>query len=79
VLERMTGPDGNLARINIEPYCFELANEKSEFVIIEAELCDEQQFWWSGCARITGYLEVATSAMGTARRGLGFRFDRVDR
>jgi hypothetical protein len=40
VLERMTGPGGNLVRINIEPYHFELTNEKSEFVISEAELTD---------------------------------------
>lgn len=40
VLERMTGPGGNLAHINIEPYHFELTNEKSEFVISEAELSD---------------------------------------
>jgi hypothetical protein len=36
----MTGPGGNLVRINIEPYHFELTNEKSEFVISEAELTD---------------------------------------
>jgi hypothetical protein len=40
VLERMTGPAGNLARINIEPYHFVLTDEKSEFVVSEAELSD---------------------------------------
>jgi hypothetical protein len=40
VLERNPGPDGNLARISIEPYHFEWTDERSEFVIHEADLCD---------------------------------------
>ena len=40
VLERMSGPDGNLARISIEPYHYEWTNERPEFVIREADLAD---------------------------------------
>ena len=40
VLERVSGPSGNLARISIEPYHYELTNEGSEFVIREADLTD---------------------------------------
>lgn len=40
VLERIPGPCGNLARISIEPYHYELTNERSEFVIREADLAD---------------------------------------
>ncbi len=40
VLERTSGPVGNLVRITIEPYRVEWTNERSEFVISEAELSD---------------------------------------
>jgi hypothetical protein len=40
VLERIPGPGGNLVRISIEPYHFELTDEKSVFVISEADLSD---------------------------------------
>jgi hypothetical protein len=40
VLERIPGHDGNVARINIENYHFEATNEKSEFVVREADLVD---------------------------------------
>jgi hypothetical protein len=40
VIERMKGPGGNRARIDIETYHFEWTNEKSEFVVSEAELTD---------------------------------------
>jgi hypothetical protein len=40
VLERMLGPSGNLARISIEPYHYELTSEGSEFVIRKADLAD---------------------------------------
>jgi len=39
VLERIPSPSGNLVRISIEPYHYELTDEKSEFVINEADLC----------------------------------------
>jgi len=38
VLERISGPGGNLVRINIEPYHCELTNEESEFVVNEADV-----------------------------------------
>lgn len=40
VLERMTGPAGGLVRVNIGAYHFESTDEKPEFVVSEAELCD---------------------------------------
>ncbi len=40
VLERMAGPRGNLARIDMEPYHYELTGEKSEFAVSEAKLSD---------------------------------------
>jgi len=40
VLERMTSPAGSLARVNIGTYHFESTDEKPEFVVSEAELCD---------------------------------------
>ena len=42
VLERIPGPGGNLVRICIEPYHFEITNERSEFVISEAEISDSR-------------------------------------
>jgi hypothetical protein len=38
VTERIPKPSGNLVRITIEPYHYELTNENSEFVINEADL-----------------------------------------
>ncbi len=38
VVERIPTPSGNLVRINIEPYHYELTDEKAEFVINEADL-----------------------------------------
>ncbi|UWZ82590.1 hypothetical protein [Occallatibacter riparius] len=38
VLERIPSPSGNLVRISIEPYHYELTDEQSEFVINEADL-----------------------------------------
>ncbi len=38
VLERISSPRGNLVRISIEPYHYELTEENSEFVINEADL-----------------------------------------
>jgi hypothetical protein len=40
VLERISDHDGNVARISIEPYHFEWTNEKSEFIVREADLAD---------------------------------------
>ena len=40
VLERIPGPGGNLVRISIEPYHFELTDESSVFVISDADLSD---------------------------------------
>ena len=40
VIERISDSSGNLARISIEPYHFELTNESSEFVVREADLFD---------------------------------------
>lgn len=41
VLERISSPSGNLVRISIEPYHYELTGEKSEFVMNEADLHPE--------------------------------------
>jgi|HubBroStandDraft_5_1064220.scaffolds.fasta_scaffold3219216_1 hypothetical protein len=38
VLERTPGLGGNPARIDIEPYHVELTNERSEFLVSEADL-----------------------------------------
>jgi hypothetical protein len=40
VLERIQAPIVNLARISIEPYHVELTDERSEFVIVEADLSE---------------------------------------
>lgn len=40
VLERITDPGGNLVRVSIEPYHFELTGETSEFVFSEREISD---------------------------------------
>ena len=37
-LERIPTPSGNLVRISIEPYHYELTGEESEFVIKETDL-----------------------------------------
>ena len=48
VVERVPGACGNLARINIEPYHFEITNESSEFVVSETELAEIIPFRYGG-------------------------------
>ena len=38
VLERIPRPNGNLVRISIEPYHYELTDETAEFVLNEADV-----------------------------------------
>ncbi|MGA2877084.1 MAG: hypothetical protein ABSE82_16325 [Nitrososphaerales archaeon] len=48
VVERIPCASGNLARINIEPYRFEITNESPEFVVSEAELAEIVPFRYGG-------------------------------
>ena len=56
VLERTSGEDGNLARINIEPYHIEITNESSEFVVREADLAEIIPFRYSGFWDVPRYI-----------------------
>jgi hypothetical protein len=48
VVERIPNACGNLARINIEHYHFEITNESPEFVVREAELAEIIPFRYGG-------------------------------
>jgi hypothetical protein len=56
VLERRSGGDGNLVRIDIEPYHFEITNESSEFVVREADLTEIIPFRYSGFWDVPRYI-----------------------
>lgn len=56
VLENMSGTGGNLARINIEPYHFEITNESSEFVVREADLAEIIPFRYAGFWDVPRYI-----------------------
>jgi len=56
VLERIPGAAEDLARINIEPYHFEITNESSEFVVREADLAEIIPFRYSGFWDVPRYI-----------------------
>jgi hypothetical protein len=56
VLEKLPGAGGNLARINIEPYHFEITNENPEFVVKEADLAEIIPFRYAGFWDVPRYI-----------------------
>ena len=56
VLERKPGAGGNLARINIEHYHFEITNESPEFVVREADLAEIVSFRYAGFWDVPRYI-----------------------
>jgi len=56
VLEKMPAADGNLARINIEPYHVEITNERSEFIVKEADLAEIIPFRYGGFWDVPRYM-----------------------
>ena len=56
VLERMPGEGGNLARINIGAYHFEITDESPEFVVREADLAEIIPFQYGGFWDVPRYI-----------------------
>src|SRR5215469_9430106 len=56
VLEKIPGSGGTLARINIEPYHFEITNESPEFVVREADLAEIIPFRYAGFWDVPRYI-----------------------
>ncbi len=56
VVERIPDARGHLARINIEPYHFEITNESPEFVVREAELAEIIPFRYGGFWDVPRYI-----------------------
>jgi hypothetical protein len=56
LVERIAGACGDLARINIEPYHFEITNEGPEFVVREAELTEVIPFRYGGFWDVPRYM-----------------------
>lgn len=56
VVEKIPCAGGNLARINIEPYHFEITNESPEFVVREADLAEIIPFRYGGFWDVPRYI-----------------------
>jgi hypothetical protein len=56
VFEEIPVAGGNLVRINIEPYHFEITNESPEFVVREADLAEIVSFRYAGFWDVPRYI-----------------------
>ena len=59
VLEQIPNVNGNLARITIGAYHFELTDEDSEFLVCEADLCEMTPFSYGGFSDVPRCLTLS--------------------